>query len=413
MKIAPSIVLLLLGQLNFFSLTQARLTTPVLEESEIELGKKKQKQQGWHKPLRVSFQLGHFHSLEDIGTSEFNKKVAMGAFNKAFDEVFEGMSLDWGFIDSLVAIPEPEDPDRRMVHEEEAVTASRSAPRPAPRPAPAPVYNPYRRQPVPTPPKRKKQIHYYGTYAIDARCRLCPEDLLLGAKRQGGESFSNFMRDQAKWDEVAERFCQELKDTGIENFEEIDNCSFTVGYLGENEIELLESAPAALFSKEEIASGSIQTIITAHHIPASVDVPEDLLEKAFTVAYNNIFADRGYTVERVELFRQVTASEQAAVGRVYVQDDNKVALESSNAAVADDEFVTAMFWVKIHWTCTACHADDELPGVFLQNMPDTSRHSILESYVCHNLNEFGNHSEDDVTGCKIVFQTDASAGTMM
>ena len=75
---------------------------------------------------------------------------------------------------------------------------------------------------------------YYGNYSIDARCRLCPEDF-LGSGKNGGESFSNFLKDQAKWDEVAKLFCNQLVGTGIEEFEKVRNCAFRVGSLGDAE----------------------------------------------------------------------------------------------------------------------------------------------------------------------------------
>ena len=401
------IAFLLSALMGLLSLTQARLqvATTVLEqqaEMATELGRKKKQETGWHKPVHLSFKLEHFKTFEDEGAEAFNKKLAAGAFNRAFEQVFEGMSSDWGFIDSLVQVPEPEDLNQ----------LGQSKPN---------------RKPVP----KNKWVIYYGTYSYDARCRLCPEDLLARGKNSGGgESFSNFLRDQAKWDEVAKLFCMELKGTGIENFAEIKNCAFTVGYLGENEAELLleSSAPAALESQALTdASGSMNALVTAYRVHPSAVLDVDVLEKAFAVAYNNVFEDRDYVVEGVQLLRQITAPE-FALGQTSVrvhgnevaisvwdedegEDDGEDADDGSEDADDDDDdddvdFLTAMYWLKVDWTCKgkACSADDMLPGVFLQNTPDVSRHTILESYFCHNLREFGDAAFADVAGCDIMFQ---------
>jgi hypothetical protein len=369
---------------GLLSLTHARLQVTVHEqaaEMATELGGKK-KQLGWHAPIRVSFKMEHFKSFQE--PDEFNKKVAAGAFNRAFEQVFEGMSTDWGFIDSLVEVPEDPTFLGRMNYHKNKKNQSKNERKPTNN-----NNNPRHTNTFTIP---------YGSYTTDAWCRLCPPDLLGSGKN--GESFSNFLKDQAKWDEAAKLFCAELKGTGIENFEDIKNCAFTVSYLGANELEMVESSVSTeLTSRVEAqVSGSTKSIITAFNIhpPASFNVA--VLEKSFTIAYNNVFEDYGYVVEGVQLLRQVIATENADGSSAVRVQGNNIALSADRGDV-----VTAMYWVNIDWTCQNCNPKDMLPGVLLQNMPNIGRHSILESYFCHNLREFGDASLADVTGCGIVF----------
>ncbi|GAX17973.1 hypothetical protein FisN_18Hh184 [Fistulifera solaris] len=394
------------------SLTQARLnvaTTVQQQEAEMatELGRKKKTNQGWHNLIHVTFTMDHFKSFDEPG--EFNKKVAVGAFNRAFEQAFEGMSMDWDFIDSLIPVPEPEYLSKDLSYA-----------------------RPHSKRPQPKPKNNPRHTNtwtiYYGSIHGDATCRLCPNDFL--GSGASGESFSNFLRDQAKWDEVGKLFCMELKGTGIENFEDIKNCAFTVGYVGDNEMELMESSATAALASDVLkdVSGSTNAIVTAYRIHPSAVLDMEVLEKAFTVAYNNVFEDRDFVVEGVQLLRQIVADEMA-VGQSSVRvHDNEIAIsafdeeddagdddsdsEGADSEDADDdddsddvEFLTAMYWLKVDWTCkgSTCSADDMLPGVFLQNTPDISRHTILESYLCHNLREFGDASFADVEGCDIMF----------
>ncbi len=400
------------------SWTQARLnvaTTVQQQEAEMatELGRKKKTQPaGWHKIIHLTFKMEHFKSFDEPG--EFNRKVTIGAFNRAFEQVFDGITMDWAFIDSVVQVPEPE----------YLSSGELLYPRPHPkRPQPKPKNNPRH---------TNTWTVNHGSIHGDPTCRLCPDDFLGSSSSGGGESFSNFLRDQAKWDEVAKLFCLELKGTGIENFEDIKNCAFTVGYVGGNEIELMESAATAALNSEisTDVSGSTNAIVTAYRIHPSAILDMEVLEKAFTVAYNNVFEDRDFVVDGVQLLRQVVADEMA-VGQSSVRvHDNEIAIsvfdeedevddddsedanedaDSEDSGDDDDsddvEFLTAMYWLKVDWTCkgSTCSADDMLPGAFLQNTPGISRHTILESYLCHNLREFGDASFADVDGCDIMF----------
>ncbi|GAX15985.1 hypothetical protein FisN_22Hu159 [Fistulifera solaris] len=386
------------------SMTQARLnmaTTVQQQEAEMvtELGRKKKKSQatGWHNLIHVTFKMDHFKSFDEPG--EFNKKVAVGAFNRAFEQAFEGIAMDWDFIDSLIQIPEPE------------YLSSGDLSYPRPRPG---------RQ-VPKPKKDPRHTNtwtiYYGSIHGDATCRLCPNDFL--GSGASGESFSNFLKDQAKWDDVGKLFCAELKGTGIDNFEDVKNCAFTVGYVGENEIELMESATTAALASDVLTevSGHTNAIVTTYSIQPSAVLDMEALEKAFTVAYNNVFEDTDFVVEGVQLLRQVVADEMA-VGQSSVRaHGNEIAVFNEADEAGDDgdadtedadedvDFLTTMYWLQVNWTCkgSTCSADDMLPGAFLQNTPGISRHTILESYFCHNLREFGDASLTDVDGCDIMF----------
>ncbi|GAX27960.1 hypothetical protein FisN_32Lh018 [Fistulifera solaris] len=312
----------------------------------------------------------HFKSFQE--PDEFNKKVAAGAFNRAFEQVFEGMTTDWGFIDNVVEVPEDPTFLGKMNYHKKKKNQSKKS-----------NNNNNSNGEI-----RNTWTIPYGTYTSDAWCRLCPPDLLTG------ESFSDFLQDQAKWDEAAKLFCAELKGTGIENFADIKNCAFSVSYLGANELEMIESS----VTSGAPVSGSTKSIITAFNIHPSASTSVDVLEQSFAVAYNNVFEDYGYVVEGVQLLRQVIASENANGSTAVRVQDNHIALSTDRGDLA-----TAMVWVNIDWKCQTCDANDLLPGVLLQNTPEIGRHSILESYLCHNLREFGDASLADVAGCNIVF----------
>ncbi|GAX20636.1 hypothetical protein FisN_32Hh018 [Fistulifera solaris] len=370
---------------GLLSLIQARLQATVREQAEemaAKLGGKK-KQLGWHAPIRVSFKMEHFKSFQE--PDEFNKKVAAGAFNRAFEQVFEGMSTDWGFIDSLVEVPEDPTFLGRVNYHKNKKNQSKNN-----------NHKPSNNNNNSNPGIKNTWTIPYGTYTTDAWCRLCPPDLLSSGKN--GESFSNFLKDQAKWDEAAKLFCAELKGTGIENFEDIKNCAFTVSYLGANELEMMESSVSTEVMSSLEVSGSTKSIITAFNIRSSASFNMDVLEKSFAVAYNNVFEDYGYVVEGVQLLRQVIASQNAESSTAVLVHDNNIALSADRGAL-----VTTRFWVNIDWKCQNCNARDLLPGVLLQNMPEIGRHNILESYLCNNLRDFGDASLADVTGCGIVF----------
>ncbi|GAX11474.1 hypothetical protein FisN_22Lu177 [Fistulifera solaris] len=365
------------------SMTQARLsmaTTVQQQEAEMatELGRKKKQATGWHKLIHLTFTMEHFKSFDDAG--EFNKKVAIGAFNRAFEQAFDGITMDWDFIDSLIQIPEPE------------YLSSGELLYPRPHPG-RPVPN---RDPKKPPNNGSHTI--YGYIHGDPTCRLCPNDFL--GSGASGESFSNFLKDQAKWDEVGKLFCMELKGTGIDNFEDVKNCAFTVGYVGGNEIELMESAATAAVASDVLSevSGSTNAIVTAYRIHPTAILDMAALKKAFTVVADEMVV--GQSSVRVHGNEIAVFDEADEAG-----DDEDADTEDADE---DVDCLTAMYWLQVDWTCkgSTCNADDMLPGAFLQNTPGISRHTILESYLCHNLREFGDASLAAVDGCDIMFLAD-------
>lgn len=360
---------------GLFSTAFARFSAATVAEQEAEisqakneLGRKKKKEQtGWRKTAGLTFTLKHFKAQDENGTTPFNKKLFSGAIKGAFEEVFEGMSMEWGFVENDIEIPEPDVPSR--------LGDTRNG--------------------------RYYRIRY-GNYAYAADCRLCPEDLLTG------ERFSDFLKDTKKWKEVGDKACAKLRALGIEEYSEVENGGFNVGYYLSEELDDAMKQMAQVSRPNAAglvaASGSAKAQITMHQVYPKGNSNIDAIQEALALAYENVFDDSGISIDNVELLRQVNVPDSSSgEDSVTVSD---VAISISNDESSGEDFETSMYWIKINWSCEeddSCTDYDLLPGL-LQNFPKTSLYSIFESYVCHNLRESGEAAFEDVTGCSILFE---------
>ena len=162
--------------------------------------------------------------------------------------------------------------------------------------------------------------------------------------------------------------------------------------------------------KTTVVTGTTDAQILVHTVLPSQSTDVELLSSALVKAYSQVHEDSTFHVTGVELERQVTVPDGG------VQSDNNnnysISLNGKNIAIGanynEDDYLMAMYWVKIEWSCTGngCRNDNLLPGLLLaQDYFDYSPnfHSVFEALFCNNLRSSTAEAFAEASACKITF----------